>query len=144
MKAFDTDILTEILDGNPAYAERIAKVPLEQQLAPVVAIEEILRGRLSAIRQAEAAKSRTTIDRAYLYFEETLDALRELRILSFTPQAEAQFKDWRKSKIRGSTHDLRIAASCVVHTVTLVSRNRRDFEQIPGLSIEFWGDLSQY
>jgi hypothetical protein len=39
MKAFDTDILTEILAGNPAYAERIEKVPLEEQSAPVVAIE---------------------------------------------------------------------------------------------------------
>ncbi len=54
MKAFDTDILTEILAGNPAYAERIANVPLEEQSAPLVAIEEVLRGRLNVIRQAEA------------------------------------------------------------------------------------------
>ena len=27
MKAFDTNILNEILLGNPAYAERIAQVP---------------------------------------------------------------------------------------------------------------------
>ena len=33
MKAFDTDILTEILAGNPAYAERIANVPLEEHSA---------------------------------------------------------------------------------------------------------------
>jgi hypothetical protein len=50
MKAFDTDILTEILAGNPAYAERIANVPLEEQSAPIVAIEEVLRGRLNMIR----------------------------------------------------------------------------------------------
>ena len=46
--------------------------------------------------------------------------------------------DWRKKKIRGSTHDLRIAASCVVSSATLVTRNRRDFEHIPGLAVEFW------
>ena len=28
MKASDTDILTEVLAGTPAYAERLAKVPL--------------------------------------------------------------------------------------------------------------------
>jgi hypothetical protein len=31
MKAFDTDILTEILTGNPAYAERIANLPADEQ-----------------------------------------------------------------------------------------------------------------
>ena len=76
MKAFDTDILTEILAGNPAYAERIAKVPLGEQAAPIVAVEEIIRGRLNAIRQAEAAKARITIEQAYLLFEQTLDDIR--------------------------------------------------------------------
>jgi predicted nucleic acid-binding protein len=64
MKAFDTDILTEILAGNPAYAERIANVPIEDQAAPIIAVEEIIRGRLNTIRQAEAGKSRITIDQA--------------------------------------------------------------------------------
>lgn len=138
MKAFDTDILTEVLAGNPAYAERIETVPLEDQSAPVVAVEEVLRGRLNVIRKAEAGKARISIDEAYRFFEETLDALRELKFLSFTPQAEALLMEWRKQKIRGSTHDLRMAASCVAQSVTLVTRNRRDFERIPGLSVEFW------
>src|SRR5437660_492415 len=109
MKAFDTDILTEILAGNPAYAERIANVPLEEQSAPIVAVEEILRGRLNSIRQAEAGKGRITIDQPCRLFEETLDALRELKFLSFTLQAEALLKDWRQKRIRGSTHELRMA-----------------------------------
>jgi hypothetical protein len=49
MKAFDTDILTEILPGNPAYAERLAKVPLGEQATPIVAVEEIIGGRLNFI-----------------------------------------------------------------------------------------------
>jgi tRNA(fMet)-specific endonuclease VapC len=138
MKAFDTDILTEILAGNPAYADRIAKVPVVEQAVPIVAVEEILRGRLNTIRQAEAAKARITIDRAYFLFEQTLDDLREVKVLSFTEQAEALLKEWRKAKVRGSTHDLRIAAICVVHSATLVTRNRRDFQNIPGLAVEYW------
>ena len=138
MKAFDTDILTEILAGNPAYAERIANVPLDEQSAPIVAIEEVLRGRLNVIRQAEAGRTRITIEHTYELFEATLDALRELKFLSFTQEAEALLNEWRKKKIRGSAHDLRIAASCVVSSVTLVTRNRRDFEHIPGLAVEFW------
>ena len=52
MKAFDTDILTEILLGNPAYAQRIANVPLAEQAVSIVAVEEIIRGRLNTIRHA--------------------------------------------------------------------------------------------
>jgi tRNA(fMet)-specific endonuclease VapC len=138
MKAFDTDILTEILAGNPAYAERIGDVPLDEQTAPIVAVEEILRGRLNVVRQAEAGKARVTIERAYQLFEETLDAIREVKLLSFTQPAATLVRDWRKKKIRGSTHDLRMAASCVISSATLVTRNRRDFEHIPGLSVQFW------
>jgi len=138
MKAFDTDILTEILAGNPAYAERIAKVPLVDQAVPIIAVEEIIRGRLNTIRQAEAAKARIPIEQAYSLFEQTLDDLREVKVLSFTRQAEELLKEWRNKKIKGSTHDLRIAASCVVSSATLVTRNRRDFQNIPGLSVEFW------
>jgi tRNA(fMet)-specific endonuclease VapC len=139
MKAFDTDILTEILAGNPAYAERVAEVPVVEQAVPIVAVEEIVRGRLNVIRQAEAAKARITIEQAYLLFEQTLADIREVKVLSFTAQAELLLNEWRKRKIRGSTHDLRIAAICVVNSATLVTRNRRDFQHVPGLAVEFWG-----
>jgi predicted nucleic acid-binding protein len=61
MKAFDTDILTEILTGNAAYAERLASVPVAEQAAPIIVVEEIIRGRLNTIRQAQAGKARVSI-----------------------------------------------------------------------------------
>ncbi len=60
-------------------------------------------------------------------------------VLPYTAEAEVHFEDWRKQKLRIGTHDLRIAATAVVHSATLVSRNRRDFERVPGLKVEFWG-----
>jgi tRNA(fMet)-specific endonuclease VapC len=48
------------------------------------------------------------------------------------------YQDWRRQKIRVGTHDLRIAAICVENSATLISRNRHDFELIPGLSVELW------
>jgi len=71
-------------------------------------------------------------------FEQTLADLREVEVLSFTREAEAFLKQWRRKKIKGSTHDLRIAATCVASSATLVTRNRRDFQRVPGLSVEFW------
>jgi tRNA(fMet)-specific endonuclease VapC len=138
MKAFDTDILTQFFRGNPAYAERVANIPVIEQALPIVAAEEILRGRLNTVRQAEAGKAKIPIEQAYQFFEQTLKDLQELWVLSYTPQAEVLYQTWRKQKLRGSTHDLRIAAICIAHAATLVTRNRRDFENIPGLAVEFW------
>jgi tRNA(fMet)-specific endonuclease VapC len=39
--------------------------------------------------------------------------------------------------IRVGISDLRIAAICTLHAATLISRNRKDFEQVPGLSVGF-------
>jgi predicted nucleic acid-binding protein len=70
MTAFDTDVLTEILLGNAAFEARAATIPIHQQAVPIVVIEEILRGRLNIIRQAEAGKASISIECAYELFQE--------------------------------------------------------------------------
>jgi tRNA(fMet)-specific endonuclease VapC len=138
MNAFDTDVFSEILLGNAAYVSRGSLIPDDQQAIPIIVAEEILRGRLNIIRQAEAGKSKVTVDLAYQLFEKTIRDLRRLQILSYTSEAETAYQQWREEGIRISTHDLRIAAICVVRGAKLISRNRRDFEVVPGLMVEFW------
>ncbi len=138
MIAFDADVLTEILAGNAALASRPASVPPHDQSVPITVIEEIVRGRLNSIRQAEAGRSNLGISRAYELFQQTLDSFRETLALPYTPAADNLYDEWRSQKIRGGTHDLRIAAISVVHSATLVTRNRRDFDGLPGLSLEIW------
>ncbi len=139
MIAFDTDVLSGIFRGRAGFVERASRIPVDQQAVPVIVIEEILRGRLNVIRRAEAGRSKFAIDRAYALFEQTFSDFRRMRLLSYSAEAEATYKTWRRQGIRISTHDLRIAATCVVHEAILVSGNRRDFERVPGLKIEFWG-----
>ncbi len=138
MKAFDTDVLTEILLGYPTYVARAAAIPPHEQAVPVIVIEELLRGRFHVIRQAEAGQAKVDLARAYALFEQTLRDVRQVSVLSYTPQAEALYQQWRQQRLRLPTHDLRIAAICVAHAATLISRNRRDFAQVPGLQVEFW------
>jgi tRNA(fMet)-specific endonuclease VapC len=138
MIAFDADVLTDILAGHPLFTERAAQIPVHEQAVPIVVIEEILRARLNSIRQAEAAKSKITVVRAYEFFEETLNAFRQVTILPHSRAAEALYQQWRSEKIRLGTHDLRIAAICIVHSAMLVTRNRRNYERVPGLSLDVW------
>ncbi|MBC7817693.1 MAG: PIN domain-containing protein [Planctomycetaceae bacterium] len=138
MIAFDADVLSDIWSGDPELTQRAAEISVVEQAVPVVVVEEMLRGRLNSIRQAEAGKSKLSIERAYELLEETLDAFKQVLILSYSLEAQALYESWRQQKIPVGTHDLRIAAICVSHATKLVTRNLRDFAQVPGLDFDVW------
>jgi len=65
MIAFDADILGLIFEGNAAISQRAERVPPRDQAVPIVVVEEILRGRLNSIRQAESPRFNARIQRSY-------------------------------------------------------------------------------
>ncbi len=138
MTAYDTDVLTELVAGNPAYLARASAIPRADQAVPVVVAGEVLRGRLAAVRAAEAGKVRTTLEHAWKLFAQTLEELALLRLLPYTRQADDLFNQWRTAKIRIGTNDLRIAAIALAHGARLATRNARDYRQVPGLDLDVW------
>ena len=66
-----------------------------------------------------------------------LDRLGDLTASEAAP-SPGTAQRFRSRKIRFATHDLRIAAISVAHRVKLISRNRRDFDRVPGLDVEYW------
>lgn len=138
MIAFDADVLSDIWAGDPDLSRRAAEIPAHEQSVPIIVVEEMLRGRLNSIRQAEAGKSKLSIERAYELLEETLDAFKQVVTLAYSSQAQALYESWRRQRISVKTHDLRIAAICVSLSTKLVTRNQRDFAQVPDLDFEVW------
>jgi tRNA(fMet)-specific endonuclease VapC len=136
--ALDTDIFTEVLYGDPAMVARLAAVPIREQSLPIIVLEEVIRGRFSVIRQAESGRGRVTLEVAYLLFQQTVTDSKSYTILPYTAAADGLVAAWRKPRIRVPTHDLRIAAICIVHGAALVTRNARDFSKVPGLTIDVW------
>jgi tRNA(fMet)-specific endonuclease VapC len=138
VSAFDTDILSELLLPNVVYTQRADLIPVADKVVPVVALEEVLRGRLDAIRRAQAGRIRLTLDRAYDHFRDAIEGTRQYRILPYTVAAHGLVLQWQQAKIRVGTQDMRIAAICIDHGATLVTRNARDYTQLPGLTLDVW------
>jgi tRNA(fMet)-specific endonuclease VapC len=138
MTVLDTDILSDLFKNVPGVVARMSTVPQTEHHVAVVTAEEILRGRLDAIRKAQAASSRRTPERAYDEFAKSLSDLRQFQIVPYTAVAHSLFLAWRTARIRIGTNDLRIAAICLAHQAKLVTRNARDFAQVPGLNLEIW------
>ena len=138
MMAFDTDVLSDVLFGITRYVERLAQLPADIACVPVVAVEEVLRGWLHSIRQADSGKGRTVLTVAYEAFRDALVGLNEYRLLPYTPAAHDIFLQLKSQKIRIGTRDLRIASIALAHDATLVTRNRRDFDIVPTLKLEVW------
>jgi tRNA(fMet)-specific endonuclease VapC len=57
-------------------------------------------------------------------------------VVSYDQAVEDEFQ--RIRHIRIGTQDLKIAATALANRLPLVTGNRRDFAQVPGLVIEDW------
>jgi tRNA(fMet)-specific endonuclease VapC len=52
--------------------------------------------------------------------------------------AAEKFEQLRSQRVRIGTMDLRIASICLTRNLILLTRNRKDFQQVPGLQFEDW------
>ena len=64
--------------------------------------------------------------------------LSRVQIVDFDEAAIQRYLELKKQKIKVRTNDLRIAATALVQDATIVTRNVRDFQQVPGLKVEDW------
>ncbi len=129
----DTDHITLHQRNHPQVVGRIQECMPDDLAITVVTVQEQMRGRL-----AEVSRARSDLHVAYAQLQATVDYFCGLTILAFDMDAQQQFQQLQAQKIRIGTLDLRIAAIALSQNLTLITRNRRDFEQVPVLQIEDW------
>jgi tRNA(fMet)-specific endonuclease VapC len=66
--------------------------------------------------------------------------LRNWPVVSFSAGAVVRYAALKKQKLNVGANDLRIAAIAAETGSTVVTHNRRDFQRIPGVSIEDWAE----
>jgi tRNA(fMet)-specific endonuclease VapC len=132
---FDTDTLTLYYHGEPTVVQRVDAHPPNDLAISVMTVDEQLTGWYTLTRQARRPEE---IARAYAHLGEAVVRLARWRILPYTEPAIARVAHFKALRLNVRLMDLRIAAIALENAAVVVTRNRRDFGRIPGVSIEDW------
>jgi tRNA(fMet)-specific endonuclease VapC len=131
----DTDLLTLYQRGNANVVRNVQSRPQDRLAVTIISIEEQLSGWYTELRQAKK------IDRLAQAYQRMTDAVRffvRFSILTFSEHAIVRYEGLRAAHRRLDKDDLRIAAIVLEERATLVTRNTKDFQEIPGLVFEDW------
>jgi tRNA(fMet)-specific endonuclease VapC len=124
--------------SGPAYGALSAQIAQHRPadiFLPVISFHEQMLGCHTYITRA-----RTSADllRGYAMLARLLSDYAKVAVLPFDAAALAVFDNLQTQRVRIGTMDLRIAAIALSRGLTLLTRNLRDFQQVPGLLIEDW------
>src|SRR5262245_1690195 len=119
----------------PQLKARLEREPNRGRVTAVVCAQEVIAGWMSHINSAR------TPDELLLGYERLRVAIEKCSTMSLLPYdatAHEMFESLRKMCRRLGTMDLRVAAVALTNNATLLTRNLRDFRQVPGLRVEDW------
>jgi tRNA(fMet)-specific endonuclease VapC len=131
----DTDTITYHQLGRPAVVARLGQADPRTMATTVITLTEQLQGRLAAVRRQ---RDGVGLVRAYQLLQATHAYFCQVPVLPFDDVALVVYRGLGERRLRIGTQDLRIAAITLAHQATLVTSNRRHFDQIPELPIDDW------
>jgi tRNA(fMet)-specific endonuclease VapC len=131
----DTDILGLLQEGHASVSYHALLHAADTLAVTAITIEEQLSGWYTLLRRA---KDRSRLAVAYQSLIDSVHFLAHFRLLTFDVAAMSRFDQLTALKLGVRHMDLRIAAIALEHGATLVTRNMRDFQNVPSLQIENW------
>lgn len=138
MLILDTDHLS-ILDRDTMEAfnlgRRLASMPPEEVAVAIITYEEQMRGWFAVVAQARTTPQQIE---AYRKLRRFINQFGQINLIDYDADAASEFEQLRQAKVRIGTKDLRIAAICLANNATLLSRNLRHSQRVPGLTVEDW------
>lgn len=138
----DTDHLS-ILEWKEQPAcnrllERLDRLAPDDIATSIVSFQEQVQGWLAFLNRARKPEQ---VVASYSKLETIWRWFLKMNVLSYSSEAQAKFAELKRQCPRLKTLDLRIASIALATGSTLLSRNLRDFRQVPGLSVEDWTAL---
>jgi tRNA(fMet)-specific endonuclease VapC len=139
MYLLDTDTLSLFLLGHEPVVRRVQEVGESAYGTTIFTKAEILRGRIEYLRKADTPAD---VLRAQELFDLSERQLASLKFAPFTEAAATTLEGFGRVKglRRIGRVDLLIASVVLAQRDTLVTRNLRHFQKIPGLTVANWAD----
>jgi|SRR5262245_17637034 len=136
MYLLDTDTLSALHKDNPHVIARVSRADAKVATTIITKIE-ILRGRIEFVRKAAIGEE---VLRTQQWLNRSEELLALLEVIPFTTAAAKLFDGLRTAPGFGKIGhaDLLIASIALAQGATLVTRNTRDFQAIPRLSVQNW------
>ncbi|MDZ8088552.1 MAG: type II toxin-antitoxin system VapC family toxin [Nostoc sp. DedQUE12b] len=130
----DTDHLSLYGRNHPILIAKLLAANI-QLTTTAINVEEQLRGRLAQVAEAKEGVLQSN---TYQRLVETVMLLSEFNILHYDEKSQEIYQKFRNQRIRIGTQDLRIASIVLANKGILLTKNMRDFEKVPGLTIQDW------
>jgi tRNA(fMet)-specific endonuclease VapC len=134
----DTDHVSLMQSGHAACLSRLDMIETDPVIITVVTVEERVQGWFNAVRQASAPNRADRLVWAYAGLRDSVQYLNQFQVADWTEDSGRCFTDLRGQGVRIGTQDLRIASIALSIDAVVVTRNRKDFVQVPGLRIDDW------
>lgn len=140
MTILDTDTVTLYALGHEKVGAKINGLGGPEQFAvTVITRMEILRGRFdSLLKAADEGQLRLAMQR-FLEAQEMLNSFLTLPVNDEATQKFSELQKHKKAK-KMRRADMLIACIVLAHDALLVTRNVKDYKDVPGLRIENWAD----
>jgi tRNA(fMet)-specific endonuclease VapC len=139
MKILDTNTLTHFFGGRQRTVEMFQQ-ETEEVTTTITSRIEMLQGRFAMLLKAADGQE---LRRAQQLLDQTVRRLAEIpNVIHIDGVVADEFDRLRQNKKlkKIGRADLLIAAISLANRATLVSRNLKDFRQVPGLRVENWAD----
>ncbi|MEC4819432.1 MAG: type II toxin-antitoxin system VapC family toxin [Scytonema sp. PMC 1069.18] len=136
----DTDHASLFLAGNKSIITAVAKHSTDVAIT-VITVQELFNGWVGRLNHPAQAKN---ITQTYTRLWETTEVIKVITVLNFDKNAEDCYEILRKSSQELAKNkmekDLRIASIALTQNAVIVTRNQKDFSQVPNLKIENWSE----
>jgi tRNA(fMet)-specific endonuclease VapC len=134
----DTDHISLWLENSPAVSSKIAELETDLVIT-IITVQELFNGWIGRLNDPAQANQQVML---YAKLSKVIALLKEIKVLDLDETADLRFRqlltnhpNLRKSRLQ---KDMRIAAITLSLNATVITRNRRDFEQVPELAIADW------
>jgi tRNA(fMet)-specific endonuclease VapC len=134
----DTDHISLFLGNYPPVRDKVLQLKAECSIT-VISVQEIFNGWVGQLNRVENEAYKIEI---YQRLHLTTQFIQQMPVLNYEQTASIQYQQIIKANPtlakRRLEKDMRIAAIAIANEAIIVTRNKRDFEQVPKLIMEDW------